>query len=582
MKLSFAPTIAILIAIATSLQAQPTSIEDLYDPALKPFYHGVASGDPLEDGFIIWTRYTPEQNQKLVPVKWEVAADPMMQNVVAKGTAFATESSDFTVKVDVRGLQSGKTYYYQFRKGNEFSLVGKAKTAPTAGVESIKFAVVSCSNYEWGYFSGYGKIAERTDLDAVIHLGDYTYEYADNASYSSPQIRDERVVFPAGETISLDDYRARYATYRLDPNLRRAHQQHPFIVVWDDHESANDAWKGGAENHQPDEGDWETRKAVAKQAYFEWQPIREENGEIYRTLSYGPLLDLIMLDTRLAGRDQQPIFPLDNPELGLLQALDPTRSMLGAEQKAWLIEELDNSTAQWKVIGNQVIFSEFNIGFAGPIQGTTYAGLEVLFLDIWDGYRAERSELIDLFAGIDDIVIITGDFHSSFAWEVVDFPADFPFSLPAYDPATGAGAVAVEFATPSISAANFDENLDDMGSPPGTSDFFEFIINKPIDAAGNFNPAGFNFNPHMAYADLDQHGYMVLTVTESSVQADYFYLADILVAETMEAWGAGLFAASGNPDLNFAATAAAPKLIQDQPAPAQVIKTKGRGKTKGK
>lgn len=534
----------------------PTRIEDLYQAELAPFYHGVASGDPLPDGFIIWTRVTLPENQKNrggnVPVQWQVSEDPGMKRVIRRGNVLTSAERDFTVKADVRGLPAGKTYYYRFHALGKHSITGKTKTTPSSEVEQLKFAVVSCSNYEWGYFSGYDRIARRNDLDAVIHLGDYFYEYPDNASYSSPVIRDERVLFPAHETVTLGDYRTRFSTYRLDANLRRAHQQHPFIVIWDDHESANDAWKNGAENHDPaTEGDWETRKAASKKAYFEWMPIRESQGTISRSLSYGPLMDLIMLDTRIEGRDEQ-INDVTAPAL-----YAPNRTILGQSQKMWLKNELTSSTAAWKVLGNQVIFSEFNIGFAAALDPSfTPEALESTFLDIWDGYPAERAELVNHLAtgAIENVVFLTGDFHSSFAFEVANPALGNPF----YNSATGAGAVAVEFATPSLSAANFDENLD-----PGTSALLEFFINQPLPT-----PVGpINFNPHMKYVDLDRHGYFVLSVTPEAVQADYYYLADILVAQTTESWGAGFISMAGSNHLVPAAAPAPPKSVQDTPAP---------------
>jgi len=548
----------------TKVDDTPTQIEDLYQAELAPFYHGVASGDPLPGGFIIWTRVTLPENQKPrrgpLPVQWQVARDPEMTQIVRRGTVLTSDKRDFTVKVDVRGLPAGSTYYYRFVALGTNSMIGKTKTAPRGGVEQLKFAVVSCSNYEWGYFSGYDRIAERTDLDAVIHLGDYFYEYADNASYSSPVIRDERVLFPAHETVTLQDYRTRLATYRLDPNLRRAHQQHPFIVIWDDHESANDGWTGGAENHDPaTEGDWKARKAASKKAYFEWMPIRENSAGVSRSLSYGSLMELIMLDTRLEGRDEQ-INDVTSPAL-----YAPDRTLLGESQKMWLKDELASSKATWKILGNQVIFSEFNIGFAAALDPSfTPEALESTFLDIWDGYPAERSELVNFIAteDIGNVVFLTGDFHSSFAFDVVD-PA---FGNPFYNPATGAGAVAVEFATPSLSAANFDENLD-----PGTSALLESFINQPLPTP--FGPI--NFNPHMKYVDLDRHGYFVLSVTPEAVQADYYYLADILVAQTTESWGAGFISAVGSNHLVPAAAPAAPKSVQDTPAPeANLLRTR--------
>jgi alkaline phosphatase D len=520
-----------LLSLHSTGHAQ--AIEDYYDLDLRPFYHGVASGDPLTDGFIIWTRVTPDVDGTATVI-YRVATDPGMQNIVTVGAIDTDASRDYTVKVDVRGLEAGQSYWYQFSSLETDSIVGHARTAPETADESLRFAVVSCSNFEWGYFSGYEKIARKRDLDAVIHLGDYLYEYGDNASYSSPVIRDERVLFPSHELLNLDDYRTRYATYRLDPNLRAAHQNHAFITIWDDHESANDAWMMGAENHDPEtQGEWTDRLAAAKQAYFEWMPIRENGSSFYRTLQYGPLADIILLDTRIEGREQQIN---DVTDMALYA---PERTLLGSTQKAWLKEQLMTSTAQWKVVANQVIFSEFNVGWAGPATGATPEQTESQFLDIWDGYPAEREELIQFLSdqNINDTIILTGDFHSSFAMEVVSDPdASIPYLT------QGIGSVAVEFATPSISAANFDENLT-----PELSAGLEFQINQPIAELSGYNP-----NPHMKFVDLDRHGYFVLTISESSAQADYYYLEDILVPQTVEAWGAGLQSMAGTQTLMLA------------------------------
>jgi alkaline phosphatase D len=544
-----------LAGIAPSAGQVAFRITDLYDDELAPFYHGVASGDPLPDGFIIWTRVTPPGRirpgtMRRFPVSWKVATDTALTQVVASGSTLATGERDFTVKIDVRGLQAGQTYYYGFESQGRQSITGKAKTAPTAAVEQLKFAVVSCANYEWGFFSGYEQISRRTDLDAVIHVGDYLYEYPDNASYSSPEIRDLRTLFPRNETVTLRHYRTRYANYHLDPNLRRCHQQHPFITIWDDHEFANNAWKGGAENHQPrKEGRWAKRKAAAIRAYLEWMPIRENGTSIVRSLSYGPLMDLVLIDTRIEGRDIQ-IEDVNNP---LLYAAD--RTMLGIPQKEWLKSQLANSTAIWKVLGNQVIFSEFNIGFTADLDPlVTGDFLESQFLDLWDGYPAERSELVEFIAAeeIDNLVILTGDIHCSFAYEVAD-PA---FGNVNYNPATGEGAVAVEFVTPSLSAANFDEEIGEF-----FTGLVEDVINKP------YPPTDINYNPHMKFADLDRHGYLVLSVNPQQVQADYYYLADVLVPQTTETWGAGFTTAAGTHLLVPAQAPAPPKTVQDVPAP---------------
>ena len=554
MKTSLLPYILVSMMTLTALPSfaeVPKVIEDLYNPKLAPFYHGVASGDPLSDGVILWTRVTQraKTNDSKLRVRWTVATDKDLHNVVAKGETFALKERDFTVKVDVRGLEAGKTYFYGFKALGRDSIIGRTKTAPNVAVDQLKFAVISCANLEWGYFSGYQKLAERTDLDAVIHLGDYIYEYPDNSSYSSSEVRDARVVFPSNETVTLKDYRARFATCHLDPNLQRVHRRHPFIAIWDDHEFANNAWKSGAENHQKTtEGGWAERKARAKRAYMEWMPIRENGGKVYRKLQYGPLMDLILVDARVEGRDKQ-IDDVTNPRL-----YDEQRTMLGDTQERWLKANLETSAATWKVIGNQVMFSEFNIGFAADndplISSDT---LESLFLDIWDGYPAERTSLMNFIASkpIDNAVILTGDIHASFALEVVDSPTDNPN----YNPRTGAGAVAVEFVTPSLTAANFDEEAGDFLSAN-----LESRINRE-DSNGD-NP-----NPHMKFADLNRHGYIVLTVAADQVQADFYYLKNILKPTTSESWGGGWVNAVGTHHLQRASAPAETNVALGDEAP---------------
>ncbi|MGF1533892.1 MAG: alkaline phosphatase D family protein [Bernardetiaceae bacterium] len=538
------------------------SAELPYDEALKPFYHGVASGDPLSDRVIIWTRVTPTNNPEEIPVNWVVATDLQFANVVQSGTFLTNPGRDYTVKVDVTGLNPGTTYYYTFSALGKQSLIGKTRTAPVGRINQLKFAVVSCQNYEGGYFNAYQKIAERTDLDAVIHLGDYIYEYG-KGTYG---INDEnRKNIPENEILNLADYRTRYALYRLDPNLRAAHQQHAFIPIWDDHESANDAYKDGAENHDAGEGLWSDRLATSKQVYDEWMPIRWDKNSIYRTISYGDLADLIMLDTRIEGREEQ-IFDISNPAL-----YAPDRTLLGAQQRQWLFEQLNNSQARWKIIGNQIIFSEFNVGWGGPIAGQTPAEAESLFLDIWDGYPVERDVIIDFIADrqINDVVWLTGDFHCSFAFDIAKRPSIFAWdgAAPTYDPATGAGSVAVEFATPSISSANFDENLDAF-----TAAFLEAQINRPLVNQpslgidfGNF--AGINPNPHMKYVDLNEHGYFILDLQEDKVQADWYHAETILTPSDKEIYKEGWFSETGKNHLRKASGPSAPKVVQDQLAP---------------
>lgn len=543
--------------------AAKTDSVDGFDPALMPFYHGVASGDPLGDRVIIWTRVTPDTpNDTTLEVAWAVATDTGMTNVVQSGSFTTDASRDYTIKVDVDGLNSNTTYYYEFEALGRKSLRGRTKTAPTnAEADHLRFVVVSCSNYEAGYFNAYGRIADRNDIDAVLHLGDYIYEYPANV-YGDTSLTERR--HDTVESVSTDEYRARYSQYHLDPDLRRAHQQHPFVNVWDDHESANDAWTGGAENHQDStEGDWNQRLSRARQVYYEWIPIREQpDDRIYRKLSYGELADLIMIDTRIEGRDSQ-ILDITNP---LLYA--PNRTLLGSEQKSWLFDQLSNSTAKWKVIGNQVMFAQFNVGWAA-VPPQTAQEVESIFLDIWDGYPAERLEIINYLRdnSIDNAVIVTGDFHSTFAFDVADTVTnDALFYAPVdnYDPATGDGSVAVEFMTPSISAANFDENLD-----PATSAGIELQINNPFPAPAPPN----NPNPHMKNVDLDRHGYFLLDLREDSAQANWYYVDALDTPGAGESFDAAYYTKDGDNHLSAAAAESPAKAQQEVPAPDQPRQT---------
>ena len=338
--------------------------------------------------------------------------------------------------------------------------------------------------------------------------------------------------------------------------------------------------KIGAENHDSAnvyngtdvEGAWSDRKVASREAYFEWLPIRENGFSINRTISFGDLADLIMVDTRIEGRTEQP-FSIVDPDFN-----DP-RDLLGSTQKTWMFNELNNSTAKWKIIGNQVIFSPLNVGFAAGLGDgipdvtnfDSIAVVESIFLDIWDGYPAERQEVVDNIVNnnIDNVVILTGDFHSAFAFDVSTNPVIYPnaatFYLPVvdttvYNPVTGFGSAAVEFATPSITSANFDENV---GAP--TAAQFEFSMNNPLEippGSGNF----FNYNPHMKYTDLDQHGYFILDVKEDSVTANYYFVDDILTVSNVENFGSAVTSLDGANHLNIT-TESGPKATQQQIPP---------------
>ncbi len=492
----------LMLLTAVSATAQQQQSPDHYsrnslDPALEPFYHGVASGDPLSDAVIIWSRITLNGTDA-VEVNWRMATDTLFTDMVASGTATADSSSDWTIKVDVTGLDAGSWYYYDFEYVGTHSLIGRTHTAPSAGNDHLRFGVVSCQRYENGYYHAYRDMVNRNDLDCVLHLGDYIYEYGAAVTIQG------RVEEPVYEVVQLSDYRTRYSHYRLDTDLREAHRQYPFICIWDDHETANNSFTDGASNHtEGGEGLWVDRKAYGIQANTEWLPVRipDQNDpqRRFRDFDFGDLAHLSMLDTRLYDRDEQGAGSADD------------RSMLGYEQRHWLYDNLSGTSAQWKVLGQQVMMAPLTV-LGIPVNN-----------DQWDGYPAERDSLFDHLAtnGIDNAVVLTGDIHTSWA---NDLPGD------SYDPGTGAGSVAVEFVGTSVTTTS-----------------------SPIAVGVGLIQAA---NPHMKYIDLTQKGYMVLDLTEQSAQTDWYYVSDITATDFTSAWGAGWKTDDGDNHLAEAGTEA--------------------------
>jgi alkaline phosphatase D len=442
------------------------------DPTLRPFYHGVESGDPMPDKVIIWTRVTPDStNVPEVDVYWQIATDVSFNNVVNYGRETATPAGDYTVKVDVCGLQPGKFYYYMFNALGSNSIIGRTKTAPAGDNDSVRFAVVSCASWEHGYFNAYDKIADKNNVDAVVCLGDYVYEYA--SGDFSDNIAG-RTYDPPGECITYEGYEMRYSQYKLDEKLRRLHQYFPFITVWDDHETANDAWRDGAQNHNAGEGLYSDRKRASTSTYFRWMPIRKPDANdtirIFRKLRYGKLLDLIMLDTRLYDRDEQ--------DLGA--ASDPTRHIMGPVERAWFLQQLDDTTTRWKIIGNQVMFAPVQV-FGNPVNP-----------DFWDGYNYERGLIQDhiMQNSIKDIVFLTGDIHTSWCNDVPG---------PGYNAGTGAGSICVEFTGTSVTS-----------------------FNLPLPVGSNIIQS---LNPHVKYVNVTDKGYYIVDIKKNKTQADYNFVS---------------------------------------------------------
>ncbi|MGI2002196.1 alkaline phosphatase D family protein [Shewanella frigidimarina] len=519
------------------------------------FLQGVASGDPAADAVILWTRVTPDVEGDIT-VSWEVATDSGFSQLVTNGQMITNKNRDYTVKVDAVGLEAGQQYFYRFKAGETVSEMGQTRTLPEGSVASVKLAVMSCANFPAGYFNVYEMAAQQNDLDAVVHLGDYLYEYARGEYASEHAVELGREVLPAGELFLLDDYRTRYSQYRSDASLQKLHAKVPFITVWDDHEVANDTWKDGAENHNDGEGDFDQRKQAALQAYFEWLPIRPwsegNHEEIYRSFNYGNLVDLHMLDTRVLARDKQLEYSqyIDattgafNSSTFLADVTDTNRTLLGQTQLLWLQQTLLQSTAKWQVLGQQVLMGKMLMPAAiatqqmsipqfaelaglAQLAGRAQAGDPTLTaeelaylqanqdkltpeviallqlpaipynLDAWDGYAYEREVILATAKSLQhNLVVIAGDTHNAWASDLTD---------------SGGDIVGIEFATSSVSSPGLEYYL-------GLSD-----AEMPATEA-----AIVGLVADLKYANLKDRGYLLLTFTENEVRSDWQYVDTIL------------------------------------------------------
>jgi alkaline phosphatase D len=506
------------------------------------FSHGVASGDPLHDRVILWTKLTPSRFDKAVEGRWSIASDPQFTKLYRSGKFWTDVTRDFTVKIDATGLEAGRTYYYRFDALGARSPIGRTKTLPVGDVASLRFAFASCSNYPHGYFNAYARIAQRHDLDFVLHLGDYIYEY-DLQHYVNPALVGIRDVVPTNEIVTLTDYRLRHALYKSDPDLQEVHRQHPFICVWDDHEFVNDTYRDGAENHNPEngEGEWSVRKRNAIRAYHEYLPIRGrslDDERIYRQFKFGNLADLIMLDTRIHGRDKQLVAKSADTQLFVDDPViaDPKRTLLGFDQERWLSKQLTDSKRRdtpWRLLGQQVMMAQLSL-----TKGTTLRNA-----DQWDGYGPARDRLFKQFVDqrIDNNIVLTGDIHSSWCNDL----ASKPWDTNAYNPATGKGALGVEFITPAVSS-------------PGP-------VTDPVDAANRAKqiPA---ISPHIKYLDLVQRGYGLLDVTRERAQCEIYHVPTVESRVDGERLAAAFVSESHRNGLQQSASATPPR-SSAEPAP---------------
>lgn len=546
---------------ALSLSAGFTGCNDSSDQETATlqvnFEHGVASGDPLQDRVILWTRLTPSDSSARLQVTWEIALDQQFKQIIKTDKVTTAAAQDFTVKVDAIGLKPNQSYFYRFVFGDKISPVGQTKTLPTS-TSKVSFAVCSCSNYPAGYFYVYREMAKQ-NVDVLIHLGDYIYEYGADG-YATEDAAKLGRTLPANndkEIIKLDDYRKRYALYRKDKDLQALHHRHPFIVIWDDHELANDAWREGAENHTEEtanaknEGKFSERKLAALQAYFEWMPIRpidDQHIKIYRQFDFGNLVQLTMLDTRIIARDQQLDYVDYMTANGLNAAkfqadlTNPARTLMGYTQRDWLLGKLQQSNATWNVLGQQILMAkmlipaELLLSLAEITSGnptadtlnkmntqitelvtlkmrlkqgdpslTSQEKARILTvapynLDAWDGYFVEREILYGTLAQLNKkVVVLAGDTHN--AWSSNLYSKDGAF-------------VGVELATSSVSSPGLEKYLN---IPLAQLQQFEFAFTTLID--------------ELNYCNLNQRGYLMVQFDETQVQSQWVYLDSIKKSE---------------------------------------------------
>lgn len=512
------------------------------------FLFGVASGDPLANQVILWTHAKYSNSDMDVTLQYQVASDAAFTQIVSQGNVVAKSDKGFTVKADATGLAAGTSYFYRFINGADISPVGRTRTLPTTA-SSLKLAVMSCTSYPTGFFNVYSEVA-NSDAEYALHLGDYIYEYAATGYASASAVTLGRVSVPSNELLTLADYRARHAQYKSDPDSKNLHALKPMIAVWDDHETANDAYKDGAENHTPaTEGSWAERRAAGLQAYHEWMPIRTgaDKAKIYRSFNFGNLVSLHMLDTRLIGRDKQieitALAGLQGPTAqgaAFTEYTSSTRQMLGSEQSAWLTGQMAASTATWQVLGQQVLMArmEFPLsvlvalnstdtspaaqaaGFAAindylTAKGRSAASLSLsneqtallnstklgYSLDAWDGYIVARETLLLTARGLGKrLVVLAGDTHN--AWHS-------HLTLKGLtNPALAGTKVGEEFATSSVSSPGFEEYLPSF-SPAQIKGIFEGVVDD------------------LKWMDASQRGYLKMTFTATEAKGEWFFVNTI-------------------------------------------------------
>ncbi len=492
----------------------------LFAAPLAGFTHGVASGEPGARSMLFWTRFVGPTG-KPEELELEVSTSPRMGRPVARATALADPANDWCAKVTVEGLAPGTTYYYRFSgPARARSVVGRTRTLPEGDPQLFRIGLFSCSNLPFGWFNGYGHAVAADDIDLFVHVGDYIYEYARGTYPEASAAVAGRVIEPAGETVALADYRARYASYRADPDLQAIHALFPAITTWDDHETANDAWTGGAENHDPQtEGPWAARLAAARKAYREWLPVSDAP---YARYDIGRLATLHRLDTRVEGRDQQlsvaeALRGATDMAAALVKFRDEqwlagNRQLLGTAQEAWLFAGMEAAAkrgARWQVLAQQVIMGNLKSPADaaallppdpdGRMKALVEAGSAAarvglpLNMDAWDGYPAARARLLAAAQkNAANLIVFAGDSHN--AW--------------AFDLANDGRPAGVEFATHSVSSPGFETYLS--GVAPSA-------LAKALVGA----------NPGLRWCETSQRGYTHVTLTPREAVAEWRFTVPV-------------------------------------------------------
>jgi alkaline phosphatase D len=488
--------------------------------AKRGFTHGVASGEPRQRSVMLWTRHVPGGR-----LHWQVSRTGDFRRIVAEGDVAAEAERDYCVKPVATGLEPGRVYHYRFRDSRgAVSAAGRTRTLPEGKAGRFTLGIFSCSNLPFGFFNAYAHAAARGDLDLLVHLGDYLYEYP-RGTYPGPkEAMGGRAIQPAGETVALADYRLRYAAYRSDPDLQRLHASAPIVMMWDDHESANDSWHGGAENHQKEEGDWAVRKAAAMRACREWLPVSDNGWESYEI---GELATLFRPETRLTARSRilsygQALAGTKDVRAALAAfrdgpLSDPARTMIGAEQEKWLEGGLRASArrgARWQVLAQQTIMgslalppeSETWIGADAPefVRKRSAVGLAAskaglpMNLDAWDGYPAARERLLRAALEADsNLIVLAGDSHNGWA----------------FDLDLGGTPAGVEFAGQSVTSPGLEAYVPSV--PP--ADLARAMVAR---------------NAQLKWADIGRRGYLSLELTPERATGTWHFLETIRTRST--------------------------------------------------